>query len=96
MKFSVKYLLLQTSHSHSLKNQHKSQKICNNLQQSMSKFVLVPFQSIVAQWKKEIWLNPMTKVPTHTETKSNVTTQKRHQKLRWHNDCGPTEDGQLE
>ena len=47
--------------------------------------------------KEEIWLSPMTKAPTPTEnTKSNVTTQKRHQKLRLHNDCEPTWDGELE
>ena len=35
--------------------------------------------------------------PLHPQknTKSNMTTQKRHQKLRLHNDCAPTYDGQL-
>ena len=35
--------------------------------------------------------------PLHPQknSKSNVTTHKRHQKLRLHNDCGPTKDGQL-
>ena len=27
---------------------------------------------------------------------NQLITQKRHQKLRLHNDCGPTYDGQLE
>ena len=41
--------------------------------------------------KKEIWLSRMTKTPTpETNTKRNMTTQKRHKKLRLHNDCGPT------
>ena len=32
--------------------------------------------------KEEIWLNSMTKAPTFTKNpKSNVTTQKRHQKF---------------
>ena len=36
--------------------------------------------------KEEIWLSPMTKVPTPTEkSKSNAKTQKCHQKLRVHN-----------
>ena len=25
-----------------------------------------------------------------------MTTERRHQKLRFHNNCGPTSDGQLE
>ena len=41
--------------------------------------------------KEEIRVSPVTKAPKATEkSKSNVTTQKRHQKLRLHNDCGPT------
>ena len=53
--------------------------------------------SIVKE-KKE-YISPMTKAPTlhpQKNLKSNVTTQKRQQKLRLNNDCGPTEDGQLE
>ena len=34
-------------------------------------------------------------VHQQTNPKRNVTTQKRHQKLRLHNDCGPTKDGQF-
>ena len=46
--------------------------------------------------KKEIWLSPMTKAPTPTEkSKKQLDNIKRHQKLRFHNDCGPTKDGQL-
>ena len=43
--------------------------------------------------KEEIWLSPMTKALTPAENSKTaiiVTTQKRHQKLRLHNDCGPT------
>ena len=41
--------------------------------------------------KEEIWLSPMTKAPHQQKIlEINVTTQKRHQKFRLHNDCGPT------
>ena len=41
--------------------------------------------------KEEIWLSPTTKaIYTQKNPKSNVATQKRHQKLRLHNDGGPT------
>ena len=35
--------------------------------------------------------------PLHPQTNSkrNMTTQKRNKTLRLHNDCGPTKDGQL-
>ena len=48
--------------------------------------------------KEEIWLSPMTKASTPTEKSKKATWQheKSHQKLRLHNDCGPTWDGQLE
>ena len=39
----------------------------------------------------------MTKAPAPTEKpkKHNMTTNKRHQKIPLHNDCGPTKDGRL-
>ena len=42
--------------------------------------------------KKEIWLSPMTKkIYAHSKNpKRNVTTHKRHQKLRIHNNCWST------
>ena len=41
--------------------------------------------------KEEIRVIPMTKILHQQKTpKSNVTIQKSHQKLRLHNDCGPT------
>ena len=41
---------------------------------------------------EEIWLSPMTKAHTPTEKskKQCDNTKKRHQKLRLHNDYGPT------
>ena len=33
---------------------------------------------------------------TNWKFENKYTTQKRHQKFRLHNDCGPTSDGQLE
>ena len=33
---------------------------------------------------------------TNRKFENQWTTQKRHQKLRLHNDCGPTYDGQLD
>ena len=47
--------------------------------------------------KKEIWLSPLTKTPTPTEnSKTNRQHKNATKKLRLHNDCGPTLDGQLE
>ena len=47
--------------------------------------------------KEEIRLSHMTKAPTPTEkSKKQHDNTKRHQKLRLHNDSGPTSDGQLE
>ena len=47
--------------------------------------------------KEEIRLSPMTKVPPPTEkSETQRENTKRHQKLRLHNDCGPTKDDQLE
>ena len=46
--------------------------------------------------KKRSDLGPMTKAPIRSENKSPETTQRRYQKLRLNNDCGPTKDGQLE
>ena len=41
--------------------------------------------------KKEIWPSPMTKTPyTNRKFENQRTTHRRHQKLRLHNDCGPT------
>ena len=41
--------------------------------------------------KEEIWLSPMTKAPTPTEkSKKQRDNIKTPQKLRLHNDCGPT------
>ena len=37
-----------------------------------------------------------TLTPTENTKKNKVTTQKRHQKLRVHDDCGPPQDGQLQ
>ena len=46
--------------------------------------------------KEEIWLIPMTKAPTPTEKfKKHRDNTKTQPKLRLHNDCGPTSDGQL-
>ena len=42
--------------------------------------------------KEEIWLSPMTKAPTPIDKSKN---QRDNTKLRSHNDCGPTQDGQL-
>ena len=54
-------------------------------------------QFLLQEKNEEICLSPMIK-PLHPQknTKCKVTTQKRHQKFRLHNDCGPTKDGQLE
>ena len=47
--------------------------------------------------KDEITLSPMTKAPKPSENKkSQEKTQRRQQKLRLHNDCGPNWNGQLE
>ena len=50
------------------------------------------FQEIDSSEKKEqIWLSPMTKAPTPTEkSKKQRDNTQRHQKLRLHDDCGPT------
>ena len=56
-------------------------------------FLFTVYVNILHQEKKEeIWLSPMTKAPTHTEKIQKRTRQHktRHQKLRLHNDCGPT------
>ena len=47
--------------------------------------------------KEDIWLYPVTKAPTPPEKSKKQTWQhnKRYQKLGFHNDCGPTKDGQL-
>ena len=40
--------------------------------------------------KNEIWLSLMTKALIQTKLNNQLTTQKRRQKLRLHNDCRPT------
>ena len=42
--------------------------------------------------KEKIWLSPLTKAPSPTEKskKQRDNINKRYQKLRLHNDCGPT------
>ena len=55
-----------------------STELCRNTA-TISMLSHVDFMEI-----KEIWLSPMTKPPIPTKR----TTQKRHQKLRLHNDCG--------
>ena len=46
--------------------------------------------------KEEIWLSPITKAPTPAEkSKKQRDNIKTPPKLRLHNDCGPTLDGQL-
>ena len=54
--------------------------------------------NLLKENQEEIWLSAMTNATTPTEKKIQKATQhkKRHQKLRLHNDCGPTLDGQLE
>ena len=54
--------------------------------------------TIEIEKKEEIWLSPMTNAPYLTEksNKQRDNINKRHQKLRLHNDCGPTWDGQWE
>ena len=49
------------------------------------------FQQHLKEKKEDIWLIRLTKSPSFT--KSKATTQKRHQKLRLHNDFGSTNDG---
>ena len=47
--------------------------------------------------KEDIWLSIITKAPTPPEkSKKQHDTTKMPSKLRLHNDCGPTEDGQLD
>ena len=54
---------------------------------SKSKVIKQKRLHVFHEKKEEILLSPMSKAPTPTEkSKSNMTTQKRHQKLRLHND----------
>ena len=49
------------------------------------------FDGHIQEKKKEIWPSPMTKPPIPTEnSKTKGQHTQRHQKLRLHNDCGPT------
>ena len=47
---------------------------------------------------EEILFSPMTKALILTEKSNGQSNNinKRHQEVRLHSDCGPTEDGQLE
>ena len=56
-----------------------------------NKFAIQRFIFDFQEKKKEIWPSPMTK-PLYQQKiwKPKDNTHKRHQKLRLHNDCGPT------
>ena len=60
-------------------------------------FTRINYVNVLLQEKKEeIWLSPMTKAPPPTgKPTRNVTTHKRHQKIRLHNDSGSTYGGQF-
>ena len=58
----------------------------------------IPIEVIWLSREKEGDLTHAYDKKPHTNRKfeNQRATQKRHQNLRLHNDCGPTKDGQLE
>ena len=78
-------LLAETFWTSSLKPLNGIQRnlLGSKISMSSTKFV---FFGLLREKERDL-----TKAPKPTENpKSNATTQKRYQKLRLHNDCGPT------